>query len=80
MIEGDGGKNKERGDRKTFWSLPRGYHGRWICVSPAASWPQGPSSYFFFFFFAMPNGMRILVPPLGIKPAPPALEAQRLNH
>ena len=43
--------------------------------------PKDPLAiFFFFFFFAMPNGMRILVPPLGIKPAPPALEAQRLNH
>ena len=37
---------------------------------------------FFFSVFFWPHCMAcgVLVPPPGIKPAPPALEAQNLNH
>ena len=36
--------------------------------------------FFFFFFFFGHMACRILVPRPGIKPLPPALEAQSLNH
>ena len=35
---------------------------------------------FFFFFWPRHAACRILVPQAGIKPAPPVLEARRLNH
>ena len=34
----------------------------------------------FFFFFFCQEACRILVPPPGLKPVPPAVEAQNLNH
>ena len=38
------------------------------------------SMAFFFFFCLRPAACRILVPQPGIKPMPPAMEAQSLNH
>ena len=35
---------------------------------------------FFFFFFLFGRAMQILAPQPGIKPTPPAVEAQSLNH
>ena len=34
----------------------------------------------FFFFFLPHHACGILVPPPGMEPTPPALEARRLNH
>ena len=36
--------------------------------------------YFSISFWMHPTACRILVPPPGIKPTPPALEVQSLNH
>ena len=39
-----------------------------------------PSLFFFVFFWLHRVACGILVPQPGIKPAPPAVEAQSLNH
>ena len=47
---------------------------------PRRKWAKVTDSFFFFLFWSCGVACRILVPPPGIKPMPPAVEAWSSNH